>query len=479
MALNNAMPALNLQRVLARAPHGSRILDFFLKRPERHHWRRYLLGALVSNFAVWTTAVAYFVLTPATYTSTWSFILPGSGAGSSVSLESIGQASAQSASPFSTPAMSPKVIYKEIATSDRVLAAAADALHMTAKQFGAPRVKLVDETALMYFEISGRTPDIARAKANALNEAFMKQLDVLRKDEIDRRAESVSDSLKSYRETLQNARQKIYDTQQESGLVSVEQFNSLATGLEEVRRKTVEARAEVERLDAEQAALTDRLGVSPKAASTALILAADPVFTKALTEYGDSRAAYDAQQELIGPNNPVLVRERMRRDAAFDTIRNIARKAGIDVRNELPRLILILNSKGREELLKQLVMDESTVDGKRRELAALEQTFANDEQRVKELNGKAARLEDLRKDHILAEAVFTSAVARLDTSRADIYASYPLVQVLADPNLPSSRTQPLLIYAIGGGFVGSFFATVAWCLAWLRQLFVRKRRKSA
>ena len=49
----------------------------------------------------------------------------GSGAGVSVSLEGTGQATSQSASPFSSPTLSPKVIYREIATSDKVIAAAA------------------------------------------------------------------------------------------------------------------------------------------------------------------------------------------------------------------------------------------------------------------------------------------------------------------------------------------------------------------
>ena len=145
----------------------------------------------------------------------------------------------------------------------------------------------------------------------------------------------------------------------------------------------------------------------------------------------------------------------------------------------LPKLILILNSKAREELLKQLVMGESEVDGKRRELAALEQTLTDEEQRLKELNGQAARLEDLKKDHLVAEAVFTSAVARLDTNRADVFASYPLVQILADPDLPMSKSQPLFIYAAAGGLAGTLFASAAWTLAWMRQLFARKRRKNA
>ena len=99
------------------------------------------------------------------------------------------------------------------------------------------------------------------------------------------------------------------------------------------------------------------------------------------------------------------------------------------------------------------------------------------EERVKTLNAKVARLEDLKKDHLLAEAVFTSAVARLDTNKADVFASYPLTQVLATPDLPQSKSAPLLIFAVAGGLAGTILSSAAWTLAWLRQLFVRRRRK--
>ncbi len=471
------MSAIAFNRGFAPQALGKRLLEFLFHAPVRHHWRRYILGAVVSVIGIWSMAVGYYVFTPPTYTSSWSLILPGSGAGTSVSLDSIGQTSTQSSG--YSPALSPKVIYKEIATSDRVIAAAAASLNMSRREFGAPRVKLIDETALMLFEIAARTPEAAKAKAEALTDAFMKQLDALRQDEIERRAASVSDTLRNYRDTLQQARQRIYDTQQKSGIVSVEQFNQIATSLETTRGKARDARAEAERLDAEQTALSDRLGVDARTASAALILAADPVFAKALSEYADADSAVSSQAQWIGPNNPVAVKERMRRDAAWQTLTKTARAAGVDADQHLPKLVLILNSKSREELLKQLVTGEAQIDGKRRELAALEQTLADEEARLKELNGQAARLEDLKKDHLVAEAVFTSAVARLDTNRADIFASYPLVQMLANPDLPMSKSQPLLIYAIAGGVAGTIFASAAWTLAWMRQLFARKRRKNA
>ena len=466
----NELPSL-------RRTAKQKLRNFLFTWPERNHWRRYLLGAFASVAGIWALAVAYYALTPVSFTSKFTFILPGSGSGASVSLDSIGQASSQSASPFSTPALSPKVIYREIATSETVLQKAADSMKMTLSQFGSPRVKLVDETALMMFEMGGRAPDIAKAKADALIAAFMDQLDLLRFDEIDRRTTSVQKTLRSYKDSLAAARQRIYENQQDSGVISVDQFNEFATTLEETRRKLRDVCSEAERLDAEETALSDRLAVTPALAMKILSLSADPLFNKTFADYAESSASVTSQKNWIGKNNPVLERDRVRRDAALATLKQIAGAAGIDATKELPSIVNVFNVKTREDMLRQIIVGEAQVDGKRRELAALEQTLTEQEQRIRELNAKVARLEDLKKDHLVAEAVFTSAVARLDTNKADIYASYPLTQVLAAPELPTTKSSPQIIFAIVGGFLGTILSCLAWALAWMRQLFVRKRRK--
>ncbi len=471
------MSVVTQENLSLRRAAKSKLHSFFFTWPERNHWRRYLLGAAVSISGIWALAIAYFLLTPVSYSSKWTFILPGSGSGASVSLDSIGQTSTQSSSPFSTPSMSPKVIYREIATSETVLKKAAAAMNVSLSQLGSPRVKLVDETSLMMFEMGGNSPEAAKARAEAVVAAFMAELDILRKDEIDRRAASVRETLRSYRENLTAARQRIYENQQDSGVVSVEQFTEIGTSLEETRRKARDLRGEVERLDAEQTSLGDRLGVTPKLAATALSLAADPLFAKTFTEYVDANTAVTAMANWIGPKNPYYAKDRVRRDAALETLKKIARKNGIDASKGLPDIVNILNVKSREDMLRQIVTGEAQADGKRRELAALEQGLTEQEQRIKDLNSKVARLEDLKKDHLVAEAVFTSAVARLDTNKADVYASYPLTQVLAAPDLPQSKSAPLIIYAIAGGLAGSILISAAWVLAWMRQLFVRKRRK--
>ena len=447
--------------------------------PERNHWKRYVLGAGVCVGAIWLLSLAYLFFLPKSYTSKWTLILPGAGTGVSVSVESIGQASSLAASPFSASGLSPKVIYKEIATSEQVLTAAARSMNMKLATFGEPQLKLIDETALMMFEIQGPTADIANAKAKALISAFDAQLDLLRHDEIERRATSVRETLKDYQNSLRTARQRLFDLQEKSGIISVDQFNEVATSLEEANRKLTDVRAEAARLDAEQASLVARLGIDARLAAIGLELAANPTFAKALTEYAESSVSTAGQAAMLGSRNPFVIHDRAKRDAALAALRRIAKDAGVNEKSDLPRLLLVLNSKSREELLKQLISGEALERGKHQEAEAIEKEIQAKELRIKAMTLDAAHLEDLKKDHLVAEAVFSSALARLDTNRADLYASYPIVQVFSPPDLPEKPSQPRLLYALAAGVVGSLLAISAWTLAWLRQLFVRKHRKNA
>ena len=52
--------------------------------------RRYVRAGIAGTVVIWILAVAYLALTPKTYTSSFTFVLPGAGAGSSVNLDNLG-----------------------------------------------------------------------------------------------------------------------------------------------------------------------------------------------------------------------------------------------------------------------------------------------------------------------------------------------------------------------------------------------------
>ncbi len=420
---------------------------------------------------IWLMAAGYYFFMPPRYHSNWSLILPVASNGSTVALETIGQTSSSPSQPFGSVSLSPKVIYKEIAASDQVREAAAKSLGLTTRQFGKARVKLIDETSLMIFKMSATSPELAQKKARALMTAFENQLDFLRRDEIERRAAYVRKNLKIYRANLEKTRQRMLEFQRASGLQSIDQFKEASLSAELLRRKLAEERGNQKRLVSLQETLIRRVGLTAKQAAEGVRLASDPAFGRLAKVYGESQAEVYENNLRFGPNHPKLAIMKMRADGALIKLRRIARDAGMSSSATLSKLIMVAVHSNQSDLFKEIVANESKLAGNADAVQSMERQLADLEVKIRDLGKHATRLEALQKEHLVAEAVFTSAAARLDIGRTDLFESYPMVQVLAQPNLPTDRSQPRLLYALAAGLLGTFFITLAWGAAWVRSRF--------
>lgn len=424
---------------------------------------------------VWLLAAAYLVFMPPVYHSKWSLILPVASNASTVSLDKIGQTSTRTSHSFGSRSLSPKVIYKEIAGSEQVRKAAADSMAMKLETFGKARVKLIAETSLMIFRIAGDSPEHARDKAQALMTAFKAQLDSLRQDEREKRASLARANLRLYRSNLENVRRKRLEFQRNSGLLSIAQFKEAALSVELLRRRLGEQRAKRHRLITRQQTLTKRLGLSAELAATGVRLASDPSFVQLSGGYAKDMAAFYAAQRKFGSNHPRLRRHRLRAGGTFDELQKLALANGVHSPADVRKLAL-LNESNQSDLFKSMIANESDLAGQKREVVALEEELAELEVKVNSMGRDAARLEALEKDHLVAEAVFTSAAARLDMGRTDLFASYPIVQVLAEPDLAIKRSQPRLAYAAIAGLLGTIFILLAWGMPLLVNQSRRLRR---
>lgn len=122
----------------------------------------------------------------------------------------------------------------------------------------------------------------------------------------------------------------------------------------------------------------------------------------------------------------------------------------------------------------ELVREESARAGLEAELSELRALLAVQSARLEELAPHAARLEDLQRDFNVAEAVFASAIARAQSSKADVFASYPLVQVLEDPTLADRASSPRKKLAIAAGGAASFLLLIALSLGWIRRTLIER-----
>lgn len=440
--------------------------------------RRYALGLTIGLAAIWGAAGAYLKLMPRSYTSTFVMVLPGTGAGASVNLESIGSATSTSSAAFSSPDFSPTQNYKKMLLSDRVLGDTAKSLGMAEGKFPTPRVELTDQTKLIGVSVRGPSAAMAEERAGALQKTFLSVLDELRRQEIDTRDNAYREMLAGYQQRLDQARRRILAHQAETGLVSLDQYSTIVLAVERLREQLRDLNAKLAESHAMTGRLVSLLGSTPELANAALLLHADPITQELLSQLAKQEAEIAMLAGTRGGANPRLADAQAERGS---TLRRLAERVAEVTGSRTGNVLQVRDLSLRDErarLFERLVStkaDQAGLEGMQRQLVV---QIEIEQAKAVRLATQASRLDELRRELQVAEAVFSSALARIDTSRADIFASYPMLQTLEPPSLPSRASSPLPVLAIAGGAGASFFLILALGLTWLRAALMQRILRS-
>ncbi|RVT96751.1 hypothetical protein EOD42_10080 [Rhodovarius crocodyli] len=441
-------------------------------------WRRYVLTMVIGLSVIWGMSIAYLVLAPRSYAGGFVFVLPGTGAGTSVNLESIGQAVSTSASAFSSPDFSPTQNYRRMLLSRRVLLETAQRLGIPESAFPQPRVDLADQAKLITVTVRGPTPAIAEERAQALHDTFLAVLDDLRRREIETRDVSYREMLTGYQARLDAARQRLVMHQAETGLVSLDQYGTIVASVERLREQQRDVTARLAQSRAGTERLVTLLGAGPETASAALMLRADPISQELLGLLARQEAELSTLTGTRGQANPRVADLSAERAS---TIRRLADRVQ-EITGQRPANVLRLRDlslrEERARLFERMVSamaDETALEGMQAEIA---RQIAAEQARSVSLAGQASRLDELRREMQVAEAVFSSALARIDTSKSDIFASYPMLQTLEAPSRPERPVSPLPILAVAGGMGATFFLFFALGLTWLRAALLHRILRS-
>ena len=438
------------------------------------YWRyaRYAAIGLAANVALWGMTFTYLKTAKPVYTSNWAVILPGAGSGVSVNLPEIGQASSSSSSPFGGSSMDPRANYQFLVTNESVLEEAADKLKIPAKQLGKPKVKLVDNTSIMEFEVTGPTAKDAQQRSLAIYEALQTKLTQLRLEEVAKREMGSQGTLKSAQEKLKATQKSLSEYKASSGLSSGDQVKDLSTNIEQLRKQRAEGFAQVEQTSSRLAQLSSDLDMTVPEAANAFLLQADQLFQQNLKDYNEASAMLVVLKGKWGDNHPLVVKEFSRQQSAKTAM--IDRASSLLGRNvdqsNLQRLT-IKNETGssRESLFRDLIAVQSEQKGAAAQNEALGNQIDELEVRLKMLVQKQSKLESLQREVQIAEAVFASTLAKLDLGKSDIFISYPITQLIAEPTLPDEKTSPKPSIVFVGAGVASVFITTGLAMLWWRK----------
>jgi uncharacterized protein involved in exopolysaccharide biosynthesis len=452
-----------------------RRIDLSFLSDTEHRWDRYLVVAGTANALIWGTALLYLLVTRPTYTSKWALILPSSTSAVNVNLPGIGQAESSSASGGGTT-YDTRANYDYIFSSEPVLEAAARKAGLPPGSFGKPRIKLLDNTTLMQFEVSGPSPELARRKSLALHAAATERLNQLREGEMREREGPSQRILLSAQSKLAQAQQRVSAYKLSSGLSSTEQVASLSSNIEQLRRQRAEVAAQVELAAKRRQQLARDLGLSPSQAADAFQLQVDQIFQQNLRDWSEATASLKVLLAKFGPNHPRVVKERQRRQAAQAALlRRSAQILGRPLSSPLiARLALASNGTGRDTLFQNLITYQTDERGLVGQRQGLDAQIATLERRLQQLSQRQSKLENLRRDEQIAEAVFASTLTKLDLGQGDLFTAFPLVQMAVEPSLPVKPSAPKRGFVLAGAFVGSLLSSVGLWILWSRKPWVKK-----
>ena len=457
---------------LARIIQGGQVADF-------GRLGRYLFFIAAGIALTWGPAIAYIKYGKPSYTSHFSLILPGAGASSSINLSDIGQASSASSSAFSGSSISPTVTYKNLLMSGNVINAAASTLKVDPASLPAPVIRLVDETSLISVQMTGATAQQARDRAEAVQNAFYAELNTLRDDELRRRDDSTINAVNHYEEAVSISRAKISALQVKTGLSSSDQFSAMVAAADVQQARIAEAQAELAKIKHSKDTLSATLSISEHTAALAMKLHADPEFVALADAASKAQADYSAAAEQFGSSHPKVVDFRRRLKGVRVQLMARGRKL-TGLGNEALVLNVDFSPVGqRSALLAQLVDLATQEQGLKGQIDQMSAQHAANRKKIAELVEVAANLDQLVSEHKIAEAVFASALARINTSKTDIFASYPMAQITEAAVIPLKPSSPNTTIALGAATAATVLLLFGLFLGWMRRPLLSKLLKGS
>jgi uncharacterized protein involved in exopolysaccharide biosynthesis len=418
----------------------------------------YLVLCLCGYLFIAVIVMLYLNKAPV-YQSELELVLPGTGASSSVALDNVGQVQSQTSAPFAAGGFNPRVNYKEMLLSRGVLNLASEKISISVIKFGQPKITLTEQTSILSVSIRGSSAKQAEGKAWALYNSLQEELNRLRADEVSHRDKSIQLVLDDYRIKLNEARDNILQFQQNSSLVSQDQFTLLVNSLQTIKEKQLYLHAESSNLTDYTFGLGKNLGVSADLAGKAFILQSDVEFRGLLKELDISTSQLSEYQSRWGQGHPKVVAEQQRYQAARSSLlkrSNII--AGPHAASVFSSLNLEMNPK-RAQMFGDLIEASAKSQGISAQITDLHRSELHLKDQLKIYARESAVLDQLQREFDLAEAIFTSAAARLEAGKADVFASYPVLQLLTKPSLPSDIHSPIPKLGLVAGLVGFLFIT--------------------
>ncbi len=222
--------------------------------------------------------------------------------------------------------------------------------------------------------------------------------------------------------------------------------------------------------------------MSSNQASNAFVLQADQLFQNYLKSYSEANSDLIKASAKLTKIHPTVINLQTEQQAA--QIALLDRAQALLNRPISMSLVNRLNFSNNESsgskraiLSEQLVTTNVAKQGIKAQVNSLDSLIPQLEDRLKKLSQQQSIMEDIRRDVQVAEAVFSSTIAKLDLAKTSVSSSYPEIQILATPSLPEEASGPRTTLVLLGATLGSLFFSSGIIGLWRAKLQQQKQEK--
>lgn len=443
----------------------------------KHRYFRYGVLLVMGLLLIWVPALTYVFKSEDVYKSPWSIIIPGSGIGSSLNIDSVGQTATSVASPYSSSSVDPKVNYKAILMSPTVLNAAAESLGLTSEEFGKPLIKLIDQTAIMQMLSEDNTAKMAYRKSVALYASFERELDVLRKDERTRIDISNKEQLGYYREAVDVEQRKLLEFQSSSLIASSNMLELSLTSIDRLYNRRSDLALKIASINARKSAIEAFTGLTVESSTDVVKLQQDSTLMALQRKFSNQYIDYIELSATLGNRNPKVSSVSSKLQVISKAIEDRATIVLGDHDSSFVKLYAAVSDEENSNFYLDQITIAAELDAEKSELAEVDEMIAVLELGIQSTTKSTARLEELKRSYQVAETIYLSALAKQNLSKSDAFASYPMVQLLVPPSIPEKPEKLARLFAIAGGLVGTFFILLSLAILWKRNALLQRLSK--
>lgn len=470
----NSAPILLLRRIQLG---GIAKWKSVTNRIVRHRMFRYGVLLVMGFTVIWIPALTYVLKSEDVYKSKWSIIIPGSGLGSSLNIDSIGQTTTSVASPYASSSVDPKVNYKAIILSSTVLGAAAKSVDMTTKDYGKPLVKLIDQTAIMQIIIEDNTADRSHNKSIALFRSMEIELDRLRKNERSMIEFSNTGQLDIFKEQVEESQRRLLDYQTSSLIASSNKLELSLSSIDRLNNRRSELELEIASKTARKEAIKQFTGLTDEESTHVVKMQQDIVLQELQESYSILYSEYLDRSSTLGARNPKVASIASKLKALTNAVGIRSALILGDVDKEFVKKYSSVQSSGNGNFYLDQITLNAELAADENELLTLKTLSEDLETGLKYTTRSTAMLDELTRAYKVAETIYLSTLAKQDLGKSDVFASYPMIQLLVPPRKPFEPEKLHRIFAIVGALMGSSFILLALVILWKREALLRKLSK--